>query len=393
MPLKILQKEIMAMIDLPDFQLDKSKVPNIRLKSIHFENFKAFDDTCFDFFDASGIKPFACFFGPNGCGKTTILDSIQMIFSRFEGYELDRLKANLGKSVRHVNGKENGTYGNDDFLMTANIESSIGNYEVQINKSGFVKDKDHPQEIKMILYRLCFYSRFDQELRTFQLERDKWEIFKELFESVTGFEINESHSVFDQSDDPVQADMLRKYILGFNVHKPDEIIKHTECSAGEKKIIKSFSTLLNKEYNPQIILVDNVTMHVESGRHLDLISSMKKCFPKSQIFTTTHSHQLSKNFGKKSQLYDLRLIKSPCIIKEHQWRLYLSDEVKECISKLKAMNIGIKNVVEKEIKIGNELIQQCYVDNKNDGYLISEIEKFLQRTAHLFVYDVVKNYE
>jgi hypothetical protein len=244
----------------------------------------------------------------------------------------------------------------------------------------------------MVLYRLCFYARFDQELKTFQLERSKWPIFKELFEAVTGFEISQIEGVFDQSEDPVQAEILRKYILGFNVHKPDEIIKHTECSAGERKIIKSFSTLLNKEYNPQIILIDNVAMHVESGRHLQLVKSMKDCFPKSQIFTTTHSHRLSRNFGEKSQLYDLRLIKAPCIIKEQPWRLYLSDEIEECISKLKAISSIYTDIAEKEICTGKDLVFKCFNHKNNQANLLESIEAFLKRTAHLYMLDITKSF-
>ena len=80
------------------------------------------------------------------------------------------------------------------------------------------------------------------------------------------------------------AEMMEQYVLAFSVKKPDETISHTNCSAGERKIIKCFSTLLNKEYKPQIILVDNVEMHVDTGRHLELVRAMKRCFPDSQIF-------------------------------------------------------------------------------------------------------------
>jgi len=372
----------MPNIELPDFKIDQSDIPTVRLRSLSFEKFKVFEDYRFDFSSGDECKPFSCFFGPNGSGKTTILDSIQILFSRYDHYEESRLKVLLGKSVRHIDGVQKGIYGDDDFLITANIQSSIGDYEVQLNKSGFIKD--HPDEVKGIVYRICFYARFDQELRQFQLPRSKWGIFKELFEAVTGFEIEEKKSLFDESSDPVQAEMLSRYVLNFFVHKDNEIISREECSAGERKIIKSFSTLLNKEYPPQIILVDNVAMHVESGRHLNLISSMKRCFPDSQIFSTTHSYRLSRNFGHKDQLYDLRLISNPDM---NSGRLELMDELEDNILKLKSFVVYNK-VVNREIEIGEDLIKKCCDPFFNSFTLLERSEEFFKRTVHMHMRDI-----
>ena len=341
-----------------------------------------------NFSGEDGCKNFACFFGPNGCGKTTILDAIQILFSRYEGRSEKYLKILLGKSVRHVDGEQTGVYGDGDFLITAEVESSIGNYEVRLNKGGFLQD--HPEEIKSILYRLCFYARFDQELRNFQLARDKWPLFKDLFEAVTGFEIEEKQDLFHASDDPVQAKLFKEYILNFSIQKPNEIISQSECSAGERKIIKSFSTLLNKEYIPAVILVDNVAMHVESGRHLNLIESMKRCFPESQIFATTHSYQISRNFGDRAQLYDLRLIKVPPVVKGQPWRLYFSDEIKDCLSKLQSMTIH-HDIVQMEIGKGEDLLDRC-LNCENSRDLVEEVEMFMKRVAHLFVKDISSYY-
>jgi len=376
-------------INLPDFKIDKSKIPYVRLKSIRFQKFKAFEDHFIDFTNNNTIKPFVCLIGPNGCGKSTILDSIQLIFSRFNNINPERLKVMLGRYVRHTDNNQNGIYGNDDFLITAEIKSSLGDYEIKINKKGFLVD--HPENIKMLVYRLCFYARFDQELRTFQLERDKWSLFKELFEAVTGFKIEEVRGVFDQSDDPVQADILNKYVLSFNIHKPDEIIRHTECSSGERKIIKSFSTLLNKDYNPQIILIDNVAMHVESGRHLELIRSMKKCFPNSQIFTTTHSYNISRNFGDRTQLYDLRLIKASTLVKQNPWRLYLADELKDCIEKLKSSET-IKEEIKPWIIKGEGLINNCFSLQENN-FVTTDARNFMKKVSDFYITDLINYYK
>jgi len=369
-------------VELPDFKI-ASDIPDIKLKSFRIERVKVFEDYLFDFSEQAECKPFVCFFGPNGTGKTTALNCIQMIFSRFEGFKEDRLKAFLGKSVRHVSEGQSGIYTDDDFLITANIKSSLGDYEVQINKKGFIKD--HPDEIKLIIYRLFFYARFDQELHQFHLPRNKWGVFKGLFEGVTGFEIEEKTTLFDQSDDPAQADMLRNHVLGFLVHKPDETIDHTECSAGERKVIKCFSTLLDKECPPSVICIDNIEAHVEAGRHLQLVESMKKCLPNSQIFATTHSYQISRNFGDRSQLYDLRLIKYP--FKNEPWRLVLTDEINDCISRIKSTKIDQRKK-DDEIKEGKILISRCF-ELENNNALVRDVERFMKRNVGLFLSDLI----
>jgi ABC-type lipoprotein export system ATPase subunit len=376
--------------DLPNFKIDESKIPLVKIRSIRIQNLKGYKDYTFDFsIDPLNCKSFVCFHGPNGTGKTTILDVIQLIFSRFDNYEEDRLKALLGKSVRHEDGNMNGIYGDDNFLITAVIQkpSCIGHpevYEVKIDKTGFIND--HPNSVKKILGRLCFYGRLDQELHQFQLNREKWPIFKELCEAVTGYEIEEKENVFDMSEDPIQADLLKQYVLGFWVKKPYEKISHTECSAGEKKVIKSFSTLLNMEYTPRIICIDNVTMHVELERHIALIESIKKCFPDSQIFATTHSYRVSRNFGSKDQMYDLRLVTNPNI-REIDLQAY--DEIRDCISKLKSLTTN-KGIVDIEIVRGEELIDEIMRGNINYNFR-ERLELYIKRVVHLHIIDMCKD--
>jgi AAA15 family ATPase/GTPase len=372
-----------AKLELPSFTMDK--IPSIKIKSIRFQNFKVFEDYTFNFDSEYGIKEFVCFIGPNGCGKSTVLNSIQMLFQRYEGRDLDRIKTNLGKAVRHTEKKHNGIYGEEDFLITANISSSFGDYEVQLNKSGFVKD--HPEEIKSIVYRLCYFAKFDQELNRFQLAREKWPKFKELFEAVTGFTIEEDTDVlkyFKDSSDRDTRELMDNYVLSFNICKPHETINQKECSDGEKKIIKSFSTLLTIEYMPQIILVDNIEMHVERSRHIKLIEAMKDCFPNSQIFSTTHSYYLSKFFGNKSEVFDLRLIKASEIIKAEPWRLCIIDEMNDCLVKL----LLAKEYVEL-VELAKKIIADCEGEINDLRRFKSDVNFLLEEVSEIFVNCVI----
>ena len=375
-------------IPLPNFHAEK--MPTLRLKSIRFQNFKVFSDYTFNFCENDLAKQFLCFIGPNGTGKSTILSSARLLFGNFNEMAEDRLYYNLGRCVRHNNGYKDHSLTNDNFLITANLQSSIGDYEVQLDRTGFIKD--HPEEIKPYLYRLCYYTRFDQELSNFQLARGKWGTFKRIFEAITGFTIKEQVSAFSLSDDPSQKKLMEDYVLGFLIKKSHETISHKECSDGEKKIIKSFSTLLNQEFAPQIIMTDNIEMHVESSRHLKLIREMKSCFPDSQLLTTTHSYHISKNFVDRNQIYDLRIIHAKPIIAEEPWRLHLIDEINDRFIKLDSVpSCGVLDIKEKIKNEGNKLLKEC--QNKK----ISNLENFRDRVVEftssvdsLYIRDLVK---
>ena len=380
--------EITDFTNQPNFNMDDSDIPDIRIKTIRFKNFKVFEDYALDFTKEEACKSFACFIGPNGCGKTTILDGIQNLFSNFESYDATRLKALLGKAVRHVDGdNRGGVHGDDDFIIEADLACSKGDYSVSLSKQGFIKE--HPDYAKELLMRICFYARFDQELHQFQIAREKWPMFQDLFSSVTGFKVEEAPDLFYDSQSARYAKVAEQYVLGFLVHKPNETISHKECSAGEKKIIKCFSTLLSKEYTPKIILVDNVAMHIESGRHLQMIEAIKRCFPISQIFATTHSYQISRNLGSKDELYDLRFIKVNDVLQNQPWRLYCIDEMRDAISKLSAMERS--GMIANTLMDGERLLERC--ENDTDSLdLPVQIGKFLGKVSGLFVRDIFNYY-
>lgn len=71
-----------GLIELPNFKLDESKIPSVKIQKLRIQNLKGYKDYTFDFAEEDGTcKPFLCFHGKNGTGKTTILDVIQLIFS------------------------------------------------------------------------------------------------------------------------------------------------------------------------------------------------------------------------------------------------------------------------------------------------------------------------
>lgn len=363
------------LITPPNFQIDR--LPVVRVKSIAFQNYKAFDKNTFDFVDQNGkIREFSCFIGPMGTGKSTLLYTIQLLFSQFEGYEASRIENLLGKSIRHV---EAAKKTRSNFKITAKILVDGKPHTLVIDKRGF--SKKHPPEIKNLLYRICYLSKLDQDLNKFQLKREKWSKFKELFESVTGYTIEEySNPFFDDSDDPHLSELLKNYVLDFIVKKPYETIHLKECSDGERKIIKSFSTMLNLEYTPPIILIDNFEMHVHRFRHMALLEALRKCYPDSQIFSTTHSHSISKALGENAGVYDMRLLRANDVVKKEPWRLKIVDEMDDCIIKLKTVESDPSLLLE-----AKKIQELCYLPIKDLRIFKENLTRFLGKVSELSV--------
>jgi len=362
--------------EMPDFK--ETGMPAVKVKSIYINNYKIFHDFHIDFVHEKRVTDFACFIGPNGSGKSTTLEILQTIFANYDQYDELRLKSILGKAVRHTEGGDkSGVYGDSDFCIRAALASNCGDYEVILTKKCF--KKGHPEETKNWVSRLCYFTRFDQELRKFQLANSKWPIFKKLFEAVTGFEIEKEETQFTMN-----SKVDNEFVLGFYVKKPNETIHYKECSDGERKIMKSFSSLLNLEYEPSVILIDNVEMHVESGRHLPLIRAMKECFGRSQIITTTHSYHISRNFSDKHQVYDLRLLNCSEIYRREPWRLQVFDEIKDALIKLETFE-GTEDIQQD----GRKLIQQLNEEIPDKSDFRCDVKQFMFEVVSFFVEDVI----
>lgn len=341
-------------------------LPTFKLKKISYENYKAFEKHSFTPNDR-----FNCFIGSNGTGKSTTLETLQLMFTKFDGKNKDQIENYLKRGIRREA---------DNFLIEAIFESDLGEYAIRIDKSGFLTD--HPKALKSYLHKICYLSNFDNELNKFNLKKEKWDDFKFLFESITGYSISQEETVFDMGD-------IEDYILGFWVQKDQEKIYYTECSAGERKVLKSISTLLNMDFVPRIILIDNIEMHVEPNRHVALMEGLKRCFPHSQFFTTTHSKELTRYLKRDQGLFDLRLIHASKLIQEEPFRLTLLDEIFELQSKVLSLSNIDENdrvVLLKKVELMKEAIT---TEKKKLGTIASMSKSLVNEINDLFLDDIV----
>jgi ABC-type oligopeptide transport system ATPase subunit len=359
---------------MTDFLSDVS-LPEIRIKTLEIMGVKSFEKVKFDFLDNN----FICFVGPNGTGKSTMLEMIQMLFTRYNGKTKEQLNQYFKKSIRHVAGRYSSHNAQtEDFSIKAKIQWGGKEYEVELTKDGF--KTDHPEEVKQWLYRLCYFSTLDKELNKFQLEKSKWNDFKAIFQTITGFEISEQPPVsYDSCTQEAVNEELKKYVFGFYVKKPHETVFYRDCSDGERKVMKAISSLLNMYPTPKIILIDNIEMHVEAKRHILLVNELKKTFKQSQIFSTTHSIKISKNRKFQREIYDLRWIHASALLKKQPWRMQMLDEMDELISKSDRCLYKIKGA----------RIKKHLLENVDSQAVIDSVKKYARKIQDTYINDMV----
>ena len=299
----------------------------MKILSLKLKDFRGIPDAEFKFGD------FTCFVGPNGVGKTTVLEAVSLLCSSLDfkneaprmvqdmqsmsldGHEVGeklavnnmadaRLKAFLEKNIRNT-GEENACPG---FRADAVFEHEGVHFNVTLTQDGFQQDLTG---LPFWWMGICYFAKFDVEMSKFQLRADLWPKFKKAWDNITGFPAvdPEIYTVKALAKREANAD----YIIGFKIEKPTEGTRpagKVHCrrgSAGEKKIIKSLSQIVSLEQarRPHIILVDNLEMHLHHSRHLRAVQELKEMFAGIQLVAATHSLPIINEYKPRSDIIDL----------------------------------------------------------------------------------------
>ncbi len=72
------------------------------LTKLHLQNYCSYEHHTFDFKRPDGMPyKYVCFFGPNGIGKSTLLEAISMLTANQSGRDPANVKRSLRKYVRN----------------------------------------------------------------------------------------------------------------------------------------------------------------------------------------------------------------------------------------------------------------------------------------------------
>lgn len=291
------------------------------LKQIHLKNYCNYSDNVFSFMkNKKDPYRFICFFGPNGYGKSSFLEAIYLLFSCFDDRSQDRNTANIIKYVKNDNLDvvyENMRIDTDKvkLLISGIFEYKNKEYVVEIDNNGFTRnDFSKLPEYQKIKRNFCYFIKSDSDLsmNKFQIHVNKSEDFLKIVSDVTRYKAE-----FSQDKNFLSEDYYTDVIINKNNTK----VHFKRMSAGERKICKSFSEILNMiealdnpiqgeikyEGFPAILLIDNCEMHIYYDRHVKIIDNYKQIFKRQQIFATTHSGILIERFKKKENDHENEL--------------------------------------------------------------------------------------
>lgn len=300
------------------------------LKRLKLTNYCQYENNTFDFAKPNGEPfKFICFFGPNGVGKSNLLNAIALLSMNTQGRGDMFVQQSLRKYItnpdldptwQNVSQKDNSV----NMLIEGTYEMDGKEYIVQLSQDGYIRNDFAPiassniedmDEIKKIQnngpwgkkhlayrQRICHFIKSDFELsmHRIQIHISQKKKFEKIISEITRFP---TKCVEPKGLNEYEKDFCTDFIMTKEKKGKTYHAHFKSMSAGEKKICKSFSDLLNLMRTlehpisgensmpgwPRILLMDNIDLHVYYDRHITMVEKMKEVFHKQQIFSTTHS--------------------------------------------------------------------------------------------------------
>lgn len=274
----------------------------LKIKRLHLENFRGYKEANFSFGD------FTCLIGPNGIGKTTILEAVTLLCSSLDFGDdpvpsIGGWVPTVTASSRRANALKKNIRGIDEpggakgFLAEGVFDRDGQEYVVSLNETGFTRNDI--LKAPWWWHGLVYFTKLDSDNTNFFIPKGIWPKFAAAYTAITGINV-EVESEFDPGDGKVVIDR-------FWMMKPGGRISSKKGSAGERKIAKAMSQIVNlpPERMPDIVLVDNIEMHVANSRHLAMVEEYKKLFAERQIIATTHSMPIIQSYQPREHIVDI----------------------------------------------------------------------------------------
>lgn len=281
----------------------------LKIKNIHLKNYAGYRDCFFDFQRSDkSFVPISAFFGPNGCGKSNCLHAIRIASSAQSLHGRDNslffrkmiFHPDYDPSLPHFASykeemKIDATYDEDGEEKKVIISSENGiekNELTSFHNSIFI-DADHPINMKKFYVDSKYEDLFVDIAETvygFNVSLEKGVVTYEKDMQFTG-SAEKNNEIWESfNNEEVGGEKYSTY-QDLIITKEDVRVHFKSMSDGERKI----ATLLRNLCDPSIIekydiiLIDNIEMHVYMQRHARMIDKILESFPNKQFLVTTHS--------------------------------------------------------------------------------------------------------
>lgn len=324
----------------------------MRVKQLILKGFRGFTDTTFDF----DSFPVILFAGNNGAGKSSVLDCIAVLLSRFASRVRSQNSFGFSFKVEDINNKASQT------VNEIQIEYQDKYYEWLVSKTkpGRVQKKTFKISEAALLARglqktlesngqfalpiMVYYPVgrvvldvplrirtkhvFDQ-LQAYENALRSGSDFRVFFEWYRQQEDVENESRRDKAFKPDSAleavrtaiysflpgfsnlKVLRKPRLQMVISKNKEQLIITQLSDGEKCLLAMIGDLArrlalanpkleNPLHGEGIVLIDEIELHLHPGWQRKIIPGLTRAFPNCQFILTTHSPQVISSVKPES---------------------------------------------------------------------------------------------
>ena len=323
-----------------------------KIKSIHLKNYCGYRDIFFDFTSNNEINKLAMFIGPNGCGKSMLLQGIRLLSSssrfaqrdmsltwRKYTYDPDYNPTTQEYTIAyasHIKKDEKGRIVIDNSKQQANqiegfethdtefLKKIIGDLE-EMEVTGVFATDDGDKEViattrgikknelsaGMGAINFDYYIDADNpsNMAKFQLPVEKEDMFVDLAETIYGYKccLEKKVENIDEEVDENGQPVIEYFFTDCILTKPwGDRVHFKRMSDGEKKIATLIRHLCDPTYMEEfdLILIDNCVMHVYAKRHRQMIKKILDTFPGKQFIMTTHSSVLMDSLPSR-YLYDV----------------------------------------------------------------------------------------
>lgn len=283
----------------------------LKIKKLSLKNYAGYRSTDFDFVKSDGTyKSVCCFYGPNGGGKSTALRAIELLgqAKQFAGRDNDLLFRKLTYHPDYDPTLPHFAQYVDEMRIEGVFDSDGTEKKVTVTTNGI-----EANDLEGFRNLTWIDADNPMNMKKFQLPSDRADVFLDIAKVVYGYEVSLGKAVetfekgwdgSEKSYDGFATGHAKKSIVfyqDFIIEKGSDSIHFKSMSDGERKIATLLRSLCDPNLvdNRNIILIDNIEMHIYWERHARLIDKLVEIFPDKQIICTTHSGTLLQHVFRK----------------------------------------------------------------------------------------------
>lgn len=287
----------------------------MRIKSLEIENFRGIKHLNLDMTGLNGNPlDMVVLAGPNGCGKTSILEAIVILMGHEEllpkRIERNINEVSFGADLSILNGatdigvnisrpiypgkdpkKTRMVQGLVEYVPSWRAPKLVGSVSVSVN-GGSTKDDRYMENnlanLKQTIVDLTASQAFETSAAAPQIRGERQQLIDKLNSIWKMFFPNRDEYFMP---DAVQHAIGRRFDLFLKGRGPSPIPVDS-LSSGEIEIISLIGRIARKATENYILLIDEPELHLHPAWHRVILKALSAVIPGVQIIVATHSPQI-----------------------------------------------------------------------------------------------------